>query len=54
MMSSSPYAWFNLFGHWMLHGVRELHVAVSDPLLEKDFGHHAFVLMTQQMTVEER
>ena len=25
-----------------------------DISLKEDFGHHAFVLMTQQMTVEER
>jgi hypothetical protein len=38
----------------MLRVVLRIHAKFSDRLLEKDFGHHAFVLMAQQMTVEER
>jgi hypothetical protein len=34
--------------------VRGSHAGLSDILLKKDSGHHALVLMAQQMTVKER
>jgi hypothetical protein len=38
----------------MPRGVPSPRAALSDILLKKDFGHHAFVLMAQQMTADER
>jgi len=38
----------------MLRVVCRFHIESSELLFEKDLGHHAFVLMAQQMTVEER
>src|SRR5258708_23036114 len=37
----------------MPRGVRGLHAGL-DPLLKKDFGHHALVLVAKEMTVEGR
>jgi hypothetical protein len=38
----------------MPHDAHRIHAEFFDPSLEKDLGHHAFVLMAQQMAVEER
>jgi hypothetical protein len=38
----------------MLRAVRRIRAEFSDLSLEKDLGHHTFILMAQQMTVEER
>jgi hypothetical protein len=38
----------------MLCAVRRIHAEFAELLLEKDLGHHALVLMAQQMAVEER
>jgi hypothetical protein len=38
----------------MPRGTQSLHAKLSDFLFEKDFGHHAFVLMAERMTVKQR
>ena len=38
----------------MLPVACRIHAEFSDALLEKYFGHHAFVLMAKQMTMEKR
>jgi hypothetical protein len=51
---SSPCARFNLFVRYLLRGVWELHGCDPDFLLEENLSHHPFVLVAQQMAVEER
>jgi len=51
---SSPFAQFNLLVSQLMRGISDLHAYRSDLSLEENVSHHAFVLMAQQMAVEER